>query len=204
MDEKKKKKIALEKAKKVEILKQKARSTSNEKTRKKIGRAISNLQIANKNTKPELRTEKLLRALKIKYEKHVPFCGFEFDFYLPEHKTFIEVNGDYFHANPLKYKKSAMNLMQKKNYKRDVVKMNVAVEKDYRVIYIWETDINKRTGLVKKDIINSLLTETSTFKHGHKHLLEESIKIYADFYKSDKGKKKVKLNESEAPGDNKS
>jgi G:T-mismatch repair DNA endonuclease (very short patch repair protein) len=64
----------------------------------------------------------------------------------------IEVNGDYWHANPkfyrgnqiIKYpgrrKKLVANI-----WKKDLKKMLQARKKGYRVIYLWENDINNWT-----------------------------------------------------------
>ena len=61
----------------------------------------------------------------------------------------MEVNGDFFHANPIKYKaddiiplprikKTAQELWDK-----DERKKKIAEKFGYQVVYIWENEINK-------------------------------------------------------------
>ena len=57
----------------------------------------------------------------------------------------LEINGDYWHANPLKYnetdiiKKSGKTLTAKEIWNYDFEKMMLAKENSYTVMYIWES-----------------------------------------------------------------
>lgn len=64
-----------------------------------------------------------------------------FDFYLKEYNLLIEADGDYWHSNPITFKK--LNETQKRNKLNDDFKNFVAKELGYNLIRFWETDINK-------------------------------------------------------------
>jgi len=112
-----------------------------------------------KKTKPEILTENKLVDLQFnfKYNKIIPKVG-QFDFIIGDN-ILLEVNGDYWHANPEVYGKGKRPLNETQQYKvsRDQEKLKLATELGYRIFYIWEQDINNNdwTVLYKiKDIIN--------------------------------------------------
>lgn len=61
----------------------------------------------------------------------------------------LEVNGDYWHANPKKYRKEHIFKFPKRELKAfevwelDKYKKQIAESNGYKVIYIWESEINK-------------------------------------------------------------
>lgn len=61
-------------------------------------------------------------------------------------KKIIEFNGDYWHMNPVKYKESDYNinmqLTAKEKWEFDERKINLAKEKGYEVLIVWEKDFN--------------------------------------------------------------
>lgn len=85
-------------------------------------------------------------------EKQVNFTynfikfGFQYDFVIQEHKIIIEVQGDYWHANPNKYGegKKPLNDRQKFKVERDQQKRKLAEENEYKILYIWEYNIRKQ------------------------------------------------------------
>jgi very-short-patch-repair endonuclease len=58
------------------------------------------LPSCSKNTKPELMFAEILNKLSIRYETQKPVKRFICDFYLPDHHLIVEIDGDYWHANP--------------------------------------------------------------------------------------------------------
>jgi very-short-patch-repair endonuclease len=52
------------------------------------------------DTKPELVVESVLKTLKLEYRKQEPVGPYLFDFYLPDARTLIEVDGEYYHSRP--------------------------------------------------------------------------------------------------------
>ena len=61
----------------------------------------------------------------------------------------IEINGDFWHANPYKYKSSDLLKFPKKDvlvsdiWKKDLNKKNCAIKNKYNVVYLWESYIKK-------------------------------------------------------------
>lgn len=161
-------------------LNKKLNTTANKKARKRIKSKIRALEQPKENTKPELYTKKLLEQLNVVFIQQYELSGFYYDFFLPEHNVLIEVNGDYFHSNPTKYVRSKWNRMQKKNYKRDKIKLAVALRKGYRIFYIWESDL--KAGKIKH-VRNHLKEELETENSKAVHMLEHIVEEYKDFYK---------------------
>jgi len=96
--------------------------------------------IFDRQTKPQKEVNKLLKKLDIKYENEYNYKYYSVDNYILEHNLCIEVMGDYFHSNPLKY--NCLNQMQQKDIKRDKSK-HTYIKKYYKIeiLYLWETDI---------------------------------------------------------------
>lgn len=93
-------------------------------------------------TKIELHVARLLEELDIEYEPEYAFDNFYYDFRIRGTSLLIEVNGDYWHANPLVYPcKKMINETQKKNVRRDHYKRRVAREHGFYVLYVWEYDL---------------------------------------------------------------
>lgn len=77
-----------------------------------------------------------------------------FDFYIPEIRYVIELNGDYWHCNPKKYNENYEHTLRKMTAKEiwefDKVKFDVIInELGYTLDVIWESDIRKnRNGVI--------------------------------------------------------
>lgn len=73
---------------------------------------------------------------------------FQYDFILRHRRILIEVQGNYWHGHPNMYNedgsdgKKKLNGIQKHNIERDVRKKKFAEEKNFKLIYIWESEIN--------------------------------------------------------------
>lgn len=65
-------------------------------------------------------------------------------------EAFIEVDGDYWHANPEKYEDSKLNKTQKWSKKVDEFKDIWALKHGIPIIRIWETDINNNKKKIQK------------------------------------------------------
>ena len=107
--------------------------------------AIKRLQnLKYKKTKIEEFVENYIKNLKIKYiYSFILDKKYQYDFLLPDYSIFIEVQGDYWHANPMIYPNKEL-LTERQKYKtmRDAEKLKYAAKNGYKIIYIWETDIN--------------------------------------------------------------
>lgn len=85
------------------------------------------------NTKPELKAKDILDKLKIEYIHPYPVWNIEHkypaDFYIPETNTILEVDGKYWHNYP-------------KGNERDHIRNKELLEKNYKIIRVWEDEID--------------------------------------------------------------
>ena len=126
-------------------------------------------------TKPELEFKKILNSIGIgvrfpSYVKEVknveddpnekfvcyqyPIQRYVVDFVDVNNKTAINVNGDYWHANPLLYNKDNLGKMQKVNVRQDGNKKIFLEKNGWKIIDIWESEIYWNKNAVINKIIN--------------------------------------------------
>lgn len=67
---------------------------------------------------------------------------YSMDFAFPEHKVAIECQGTYFHIDPRVYKDGPINAMQRRNAGRDKAKKTYCENNGWKIIEIWELEIN--------------------------------------------------------------
>lgn len=103
-------------------------------------------------TAPERRMEEFLKELKVDHESQMILGDFIYDFYLPEFRILIEVDGDYFHGHPDKYAKEDLNALQRKIKRNDLLKDKMASGLKYTLLRFWECDIHENESMVKKAI----------------------------------------------------
>jgi very-short-patch-repair endonuclease len=103
-------------------------------------------------TKPEREMNQILEELKVEFEPQ-KVVGFKiYDFYVPQANLLIEVDGDYFHANPEVYTEGSLNSMQKRNVKNDEFKDTLASGRGYNLTRVWESDLANKYEEVKNSI----------------------------------------------------
>jgi very-short-patch-repair endonuclease len=126
-----------------------------EQTFKKISNSILaayELGVYNsKLTMPEKNMMQILTEMGITYKYQCKFDKFIYDFYLLDYDIYIEVDGDYWHANPIKYM-DKLNDVQKKNINNDILKNNIMNKHNKTLLRFWESDINNN----KQSVINTL------------------------------------------------
>lgn len=93
------------------------------------------------DTLPSRKFESLLKTLDFDYIKEYNISLWSFDFYLPRHDILIEVDGDYFHSNPLIYTNGPVTKTQKINKYRDDKKNLFCKENNLKLMRFWEKDI---------------------------------------------------------------
>ena len=72
-------------------------------------------------------------------------CGFNFDYYLPKYDLVIEVDGDFYHCNPIKYPNGPIYETQKTTIKNDDKKNKICESSNgLTLLRFWETDINDK------------------------------------------------------------
>jgi len=80
-----------------------------------------------------------------------------YDFYLPKYNILIEVDGDFYHCNPIKYPGGSICKTQEKNLKRDQQKNQWAKDNGFKLLRFWENDIKNNPQQIietlKKELI---------------------------------------------------
>jgi G:T-mismatch repair DNA endonuclease (very short patch repair protein) len=103
-----------------------------------------------KPSKIELQVQSMLDEMGAEYEPEFHHGNFFYDFRIRGTSLLIEVNGDYWHANPKVYlNKELLNETQKKMVRRDHYKRRVAREHGYYVLYLWEHDLKNQPDAVR-------------------------------------------------------
>lgn len=112
-------------------------------------------QNVNYESKIQLRVQDIINELSLTYTANAFLYAYNFDF-LFKGKIILEIQGDFWHGNPNKYKKDDVllgKLTAEAIWKKDERKKNIVEKNGYKIFYLWEYEINKMTNL---DIINYL------------------------------------------------
>jgi endogenous inhibitor of DNA gyrase (YacG/DUF329 family) len=133
---------------------------------------IANGEFPQTNTSIQIKIKEIVDELSMNFEEEIPFKYYVLDFYNKENCLGIEVMGDYWHANPIKYKDyDSLHDIQKKDVIRDKSK-NTYLKKYHNVniLYLWEKDINDNPELCKKLIIdyvknNGILKDYNSYNY---------------------------------------
>lgn len=104
-------------------------------------------------TKPHNIVCNLLKSLNINFEEEKWFYIYRADIYLIDYDLIIEIDGDYWHANPLFYPNGPITKQQKYRVETDKRKYLHYDKNNLKYIRIWENDILKNIDLVKEGII---------------------------------------------------
>lgn len=108
-----------------------------------------------KRSKLEYKFEGLLESYNVKFihSYYIESINKIYDFYLPELNLLIEIDGDFWHCNPIKFPIPTCKT-QEINLINDEFKNKWAKDNGYKLIRFWENDINNNILLIK-----SILTE---------------------------------------------
>lgn len=153
------------------------RSEWREESRERTIKMISNGQIPSTLTTPHKKVADLLSCMNIDYICEYPTKYYAIDIYIPVSNLMIEVMGDYWHSNPIKFN-TPIYKTQKEAIRRDKAKRTYI--KEYygiNILYLWESDINQENGLCKRLIMsyiknNGLLDEYNSFNY---HIEDDSL-----------------------------
>lgn len=121
---KKKANPALAKMNKAKMLKSKASSMS------------------DKMTSPERVFSKMMKELGVEIVNQKVVKNKIYDFYIPSKNMVVEVDGDYWHANPLIYEGKELNKIQLKNVRNDKKKDSLAIGYGFLIERVWEHDLH--------------------------------------------------------------
>lgn len=122
----------------------------------------------------ETKIASILDLLNYNYERQFPIyfqrddkkCRKHYDFFIKELNLIIEVNGDYWHANPSIYTANDLlhyrfaKITAKDIWERDRIKQKLALDNKYKLLIIWEKDINKKS---EKQLIKFLKKKLNEF-----------------------------------------
>lgn len=118
----------------------------------------------SKDTRGERLFEEHVQTLEIRYEKQFHCTPYYPDFYLPEYNLLVEIDGDYWHANPNKW--NADDIVGRKGksakeiWKRDTKKNAEYSKKGFKVLRIWESELfEKSTQDIFEDIVHASLKD---------------------------------------------
>lgn len=148
-----------------------------EKSRKRAVKILENRQL-DTNTKPQQIINDLLTSMNISYVNEKGFTYYAVDNYLDEYNLIIEVMGDFWHCNPLKY--SSMNSydIHKKRIPRDKAKHSYFKNNyNIEILYLWEDDIYNNLDVCKA-IIDKYINNKGTLEDYHSfnyHLDDENL-----------------------------
>lgn len=117
------------------------------------------------SSKPELIVKNILEINSIEFFHQKFINRNSYDFQIKDTNILIEVQGDYWHANPQIYKKFDLINYPKNKYivaddiwKKDEIKKNIANKYGYVIIYIWESEIKNaiNNGTIENFILNKI------------------------------------------------
>ena len=98
----------------------------------------------------------LNESLEIKYihSYYIESIGKIYDFYLPDYNIIIEVDGDFWHCNPIKHIIPECKT-QEINLENDKFKTQWAINNGYTLLRFWENDINNNIKQVKQILLEN-------------------------------------------------
>lgn len=102
-----------------------------------------------KTSRLEKLFEELLIIENISYTKQFRLENKLFDFKISD-KFLVEVDGDFFHANPNKWPTGPIHSIQINTVKNDKQKNEIATNNGYTLIRVWEEEFNDLDTLRRK------------------------------------------------------
>lgn len=99
----------------------------------------------SKNTKPEILFQEILKSLNIDYVCQKSIKKYKCDFFIPNYNLIVEIDGDYWHANPSKYSPDDLiggkKMLAKDIWKNDKKKSDDIISEGYRLLRYWSSDL---------------------------------------------------------------
>lgn len=136
-----------------------------EESRIRGAKLLSNRSITT-NTKPQIKINRLLESLNITYQNEYDCKYYSIDNYLPQQNLMIEVMGDFWHCNPIKYTQVKQEI-QKKRIPKDKAKHTYIMNKyKIEILYLWEYDINNNATLCEK-LIQKYISNNGILENYH-------------------------------------
>ena len=149
----------------------KMRIDRNRPERKKLQMEVrSKLKFPSKDSKPELLVQSILKKNHVGFKKHKSFklskSYHQADVVVEPDKV-IEVFGDYWHFNPKIYdgeseqKQRRKKILAKDVWKYDEYVINEMKKQGYKVLVVWESELNKKLEQTTKKILEFISAKKS-------------------------------------------
>jgi G:T-mismatch repair DNA endonuclease (very short patch repair protein) len=128
----------------------KLRPEISESSRKNMLKILKEGKIKN-HTEIHQKINSILSSMQIDFSNEKEIGHYSVDIYLENSQLIIEVMGDYWHANPCKYKSiEELDDVQLKDIRRDKRKQTyIRKYHGVNILYLWESDIKKNPSLCK-------------------------------------------------------
>lgn len=129
----------------------------------------------------------ILKELNVTFNNEHQVGYYSLDIYLPKHNLAIEVMGDYWHSNPIKYPDYSMISHQRiKDINKDSRKHKfVTGFKGIPILYLWETDIKNNPemcrGLIEEYCVNQ--GEIQDYHSFNYNFVKSGISIHENLIK---------------------
>lgn len=123
--------------------------------------------LSGKYSKLELNFQNYLNVLKLDYVHSFYISRFQYDYKILNTNILIEIYGDYWHANPEKYKNNdiihypAKFIKAEDVWEKDKKKIELAKSNGYEVIVLWEKFLNSAT---ENEILEKIYNEIKKCK----------------------------------------
>ena len=148
-----------------------------EESRIRATKILENRKI-DTNTKPQVIINQTLDEMNIRYTNEKNFKYYSMDNYLDDYQLSIEVMGDFWHTNPIKYSTYPTSNIQSNRIVKDKAKHKYIKKYfNHEILYLWEDDIYNNLLLCKRLIqkyisTNGILENYHSFNY---HLENDSI-----------------------------
>jgi len=119
-----------------------------------IDRLNKAMMSQHKATKIEIKVGNYLESENINFIKNHKLNGFYIDFYLNDYNIALECDGDWWHVNPLFFKRENLSIAQIKTIDRDLRKNIMFKNNNVEYLRFWEHDIHKNFEDVKQKIVD--------------------------------------------------
>lgn len=103
----------------------------------------------------EVAFQNILNVLNLPHTQQFSLDKFTYDFYIQSNNLLVEIDGDFYHSNPVKYPNGPEFPIQKRNFENDKKKDEIARASGYTLLRFWETDIKNNP----QQVIIQLLAE---------------------------------------------
>jgi DNA-directed RNA polymerase subunit RPC12/RpoP/G:T-mismatch repair DNA endonuclease (very short patch repair protein) len=140
-------------------------------------------KLVNKRNKISIPHQKIISiyqnsSFNYEIEKALLFDNklYFYDLWIEEANLLIEVNGDYYHLNPVKYKADYFNtctrVLAQDKWNYDALKLQRANNAGHNVLTIWENDIKS---LLSLEVVRSKILNITKFLVENKHIIPPTI-----------------------------